>query len=549
MFIDRPALFLGIGPASIHRDGQGEESDSRSVVRNEKRERRCAPIRSRRATIVFLFPEVFHKLRTACLSKQGYGRATLERMPAGPRTHVIVQDITDRLTEHKTLGVAPREELEWLATHGSLRKLSAGDVLTHKGVPVEGLFVLLSGHVALYVDRGGGPSKIIEWRTGEVSGVLPYSRLVNPPGDAIAQEPTEILVVKREVLPALTRACFEITSILVGVMLDRARLFTSSELHNEKMISLGKLSAGLAHELNNPASAIERSAAQLEDCLEDCEKATRALGEAKLSDTQLAAVDAIRAACLARQVHATRSPLEQSDREEALFDWLAAHRLDPANAAQLADTEVTFAALDQLAATVSGPALNAVLGWAGAGCAARRLASGIQGAAMRISGLVMAVKGFTSMDQAMVAEPVHLGPSLANTVAVLHAKAREKSAEVSVMVQDDLPCVSGFAGELNQIWGNLIDNALDAVRAGGRVGVDARREGPRVVVRVIDDGPGIAAQDLPRIFDPFFTTKPLGHGTGLGLDIVRRLVRHNDGTIEVDSRPGRTEFRVMLPVA
>ena len=117
------------------------------------------------------------------------------------------------------------------------------------------------------------------------------------------------------------------------------------------------------------------------------------------------------------------------------------------------------------------------------------------------------------------------------------------------MVQDDLPCVSGFAGELNQIWGNLIDNALDAVRAGGRVGVDARREGPRVVVRVIDDGPCIAAQDLPRIFDPFFTTKPLGHGTGLGLDIVRRLVRHNDGTIEVDSRPGRTEFRVMLPVA
>jgi signal transduction histidine kinase len=470
-------------------------------------------------------------------------------MPAGPGVCVIVQDITDRLTEHKTLGAAPREELEWLAVHGALRKLSAGEVLTHKNLPVEGLFVLLSGHVALYADRGGGLSKMIEWRTGEVSGVLPYSRLVSPPGDAIALEPTEILVIQREDLPALTRACFEITSILVRVMIDRARLFTSSELHNEKMISLGKLSAGLAHELNNPASAIERSAAQLEDCLEDCEKATRALGEAKLSDAQLAAVDAIRAACLAQQTHTVRSPLEQSDREEAIFDWLAAHQLDTANAAPLADTEVAFEALDQLAAAVSGPALNAVLRWAAAGCAARRLASGIQGAAMRISGLVMAVKGFTSMDQAMVAEPVDLGPSLANTVTVLHAKARAKSAEVSVMLHDDLPRVSGFAGELNQIWGNLIDNALDAVATGGRVAVDARREGQGVVVRVIDDGPGIAAQELARIFDPFFTTKPQGQGTGLGLDIVRRLVRHNDGTIEVESRPGRTEFRVMLPVA
>ncbi len=462
---------------------------------------------------------------------------------------MIVQDITDRLAEHKTLGCAPREELAWLAEHGTVRGLGAGEVLTHKGVPVEGLFVLLSGHVALYVDRGGGLSKMIEWRTGDVSGVLPYSRLVSPPGDAIALEPTEILAIDRKDLPALTRECFEITSILVRVMLDRARLFTSSELQNEKMISLGKLSAGLAHELNNPASAIERSAALLEDRLEDSEKATRALGEARLSDAQLAAVDAIRGACLAQHAHTVRSPLEESDREEAIFDWLAAHGLDTKNAAMLADTEVTFEALDQLASAVSGPALNAVLRWAAAGCAARRLAAGIQDAAMRISGLVMAVKGFTNMDQAMVAEPVDLGPSLANTVTVLRAKAREKSTKVSVVLEDDLPRVNGFAGELNQIWGNLIDNALDAVAAGGHVEVSARRETERIVIRVIDNGPGIAAPDLARIFDPFFTTKPQGQGTGLGLDIVRRLVRHNEGTIEVESTPGRTEFRVMLSVA
>ena len=149
----------------------------------------------------------------------------------------------------------------------------------------------------------------------------------------------------------------------------------------------------------------------------------------------------------------------------------------------------------------------------------------------------------------MVAQAVDLGPSLGNTVAVLNSKAREKSAVVSVNLQNDLPQVRGFAGELNQIWGNLIDNALDAVPTDGRVEVSACREGQRVVVRVIDNGPGIPAQDLTRIFDPFFTTKPIGQGTGLGLDIVRRLVRHNDGAIDVESKRGHTEFRVSLPIA
>jgi signal transduction histidine kinase len=336
---------------------------------------------------------------------------------------------------------------------------------------------------------------------------------------------------------------------LVRAMLDRARLFTSSELHNEKMISLGKLSAGLAHELNNPASAIERSASLLENRLEETEKAMRALSEAKLSDVQLAGIDAILASCLAKPTQTVRSPLEQSDREESIVDWLAAHQLDTANAYMLADTEVTFEALDQLAAAVSGPALNAVLRWAAAGCAVRRSASLIRNAAMRVSGLVKAVKEFTNMDQAMVARPVDLGPGLHSTVAVLQSKAREKSVTVFVELQGDLPQVLGYAGELNQIWGNLLDNALDAVPSGGRVEVIASREDQRVLVRIIDNGPGIPAQNIMRIFDPFFTTKPMGQGTGLGLDIVRRLVRHNDGAIDLESMPGRTEFRVSLPIA
>jgi signal transduction histidine kinase len=153
------------------------------------------------------------------------------------------------------------------------------------------------------------------------------------------------------------------------------------------------------------------------------------------------------------------------------------------------------------------------------------------------------------MDQATVPEPVDLTSSLGNTVAVLKSKARSKSVEVTVNVEPGLPRVRGFGGELNQIWANLIDNALDAVPDSGRVEVTANCERRRVVVRVVDNGSGIPADIRERLFEPFVTTKPVGKGTGLGLDIVRRLVTHNDAEIAFETAPGRTEFRVSLPLA
>lgn len=458
-------------------------------------------------------------------------------------------DLIARLVAHRTLGAAPRDELAWLAAHGSLRELDTGEVLSSKSAPVAGLFVLLSGRVAILVDRGAGPNKVMEWREGDVTGVLPYSRLLNPPGDTFAQEPTTILAIPRDQLRAMIGECHEVTSILVHTMVDRARTFNASDLHNEKMISLGKLSAGLAHELNNPVAAIERGAALLEGRLEGAEAATRALGAARLTDAQLAALDAVRESCLATRVPGVRSPIEEAEREEAIADWLADHALDVAIADTLADTAVTIEALDLLAGTVKGPALNAVLRWAAAGCSVRGLASEIQESALRISGLVIAIKGFTHMDQATVAEPVDLAQGLGNTVAVLRSKARAKSATVVVDVEPGLPRVRGFVGELNQVWANLLDNALDAIPDAGRVDVLANREHQQVVVRIVDNGSGIPEEILHRIFDPFFSTKPVGLGTGLGLDIVRRLVRHNDGDISVESQPGRTEFRVGLPIA
>ncbi len=462
---------------------------------------------------------------------------------------MTVTDLVDRLAAHKTVGGAPREELAWLASHGSLRRLDEGEVLSAKGAPVAGLFVVLTGHIAIFLDRGAGRNKVIEWRAGDVTGMLPYSRLVSPPGDSVAQEPSEILAVPCDDFAAMIRDCQELTSILVHKMLDRSRHFTSSGLQDEKMASLGKLSAGLAHELNNPASAIERSAALLEDRLDDAEQATRALGASRLTDGQLAAIDAVRESCLATRLHDVLSPIQRAEREDAIADWLSDHDVDADISGPLAETSVTIDALDRIAQSVTGPALAAALRSVAAGCSVRVIASEIQEAAMRIAGLVTAIKGFTHMDQAAVAEPVDLKSSLGSTVAVLNAKARLKSVAVTVRLEPDLPRVRGFAGELNQIWANLIDNALDAVPDSGRVEVTATRERQYVVVRVVDNGTGIPAEIRERVFEPFFTTKPVGKGTGLGLDIVQRLVSHNDAQIEVESAPGRTEFRVSLPLA
>ena len=463
---------------------------------------------------------------------------------------MTTNDLVERLAGHRTLGSAPREELEWLASHGSLLRGAPGDVMGTKGVRVDRMFILLSGRVAIFVDRGAGKQKMMEWQGGDVGGMLPYSRLVKPPGDSVVMEPSEILAVPAELLKDLPRYCPEVTANLVHTMLDRARHFTSSELHDEKMVSLGKLSAGLAHELNNPAAAIERSAGFLGTRLDGLEKAARALGAATLTDAQLAAMDCVRESCMTAPVHGVRSPIEAAEREERIADWLEAHGLDAATAETLSETSVTIESLYRLAESIQRAVLDAPPRRAAARCSLRGLASEIQEASMRISGLVMAVKGFTHMDQAAAAESVNLVRGLDNTVSVLRSKARGKSITVTLQAEPDLPRVQGFAGELNQIWGNLIDNALDAVPESGRIDVTAAREGEHVVVRIVDNGAaGIPAEVRERIFDPFFTTKPMGQGTGLGLDIVRRLVRHNDGQITVESRPGRTEFRVALPLA
>jgi len=459
-------------------------------------------------------------------------------------------NLVDRLAQHRTLGSAPRAELEWLVAHGYVVHVDVGEAITPKDQPVNRLYIVLSGRFGITLDQGAGPRKVMEWKDGDVTGLLPYSRLGKPPGEGLVDEAGDVLMLDKEHFPALIHQCPIVTETLVHVMLDRARIFRSNELVNEKMVSLGKLSAGLAHELNNPASAAARSAALLIDGLESSEVASRELGAARLSDVQMAAVDHVRGVCLAKPAAAAMSPIEHADRVDALAAWLAAHGSTEVDAAALADTAVSLEALDSLAAVMQGKPLDATLRWVAAGCSVRALASEVEKAASRIHDLVSAVKRFTYMDHHAVPEAVNLAQGLSDTVIVLGSKARARSVAIELNLPSDLPRVSGFGGELNQVWSNLIDNAIDAAPDGGRVTISAARGlGSVVVVSVMDNGAGIPPELKNRIFDPFFTTKPIGKGTGLGLDIAMGLIRRHQGAIDVQSEPGRTEFRVSLPLA
>ena len=293
-------------------------------------------------------------------------------------------DLVERLANHRTLGAAPRVELAWLAARGRVQSLAVGEQLAVKGAPVEGMYAILVGRMAIFLDKGGAPKKLADWQAGDVTGMLPYSRLVNSPGNSYAQEPCEVFVLPREHMRAMPIECPELTTILVHRMVDRARDFTSNELHDEKLVSLGRLSAGLAHELNNPSAAIERSAALLGTRLDDVEQATRVLCASGLTEAQFDAVDAVRSACAVAPEHGVRSPIEQAEREEAIADWLRDHGLDDtASPRPSPKPAVTIEALDRLAGVVRGPALNAALRWAASGCSVRAARLGDPGGRRR----------------------------------------------------------------------------------------------------------------------------------------------------------------------
>ena len=459
-------------------------------------------------------------------------------------------DLVERLAKHRAIGHAPRAELEWIADHGVFRHVAVGELVAHKGELLEGMVVMLTGRVEGALDRGTGRRFTLSSDGGELTSQLPYSRAREVQFDVIAVEPSDVVVVRRELFPDLIRDCPTIVEIAVHVMLERSRLMTSASAADDKMMSMGRLAAGLAHELNNPASAASRSAKQLGAALSSAEHAAEALGALQLSESQRKRLEDVASGALMPTATGVFSAIERADHEEDIADWLDSRGADDTLADTLAESGVSRDSLEALADEFDGKDLDVVLRWIGAVYTARTLAAEVERAATRIHDLVSAVKRFTYMDRGAAApEPTDIAQGINDTVMVLSTKAKAKSIAIRVDIAPSLPRIVANAGELNQVWSNLIENAIDALPEDGEIRVIARVNDHELVVCVVDNGPGVPAELQQKIFEPFFTTKPIGQGTGLGLDIALRTVRRFGGLIALDSKPGRTEFRVALPVS
>jgi signal transduction histidine kinase len=444
----------------------------------------------------------------------------------------------------------PEETLAWLSDHGEKIELAPGDRMFARGQPADFMFVVVRGAVQRYEEIGGQSLLVATTRQGEVTGMLPYSRMTHYPGYTVATEVSQVLRIRKDDFPEMLQGSEELGRRLVAVMSDRVRGDVRLEQQRERMAALGRLSAGLAHELNNPAAAVGRGAASISEQLAGLSALVLELVRHHADEAAIgAAADLGR---LARsRGSAELTPLDRAELEEAIQAWL--EERDVAEAWQiagtLADHGLAVADLETLAGRVAPAVLGDAIAWVGGLLAADRTVAEIASASGRISRLIASVKTYSHMDRSPEHKPVDVREGLDNTLTMLGHKLKNKSVSLARDYANDLPLVPGNAGELNQVWTNLIDNAADAVDEGGELRVEARQEDSWVAVRVIDNGPGISDEIRPRIFEPFFTTKAVGEGTGLGLDIALRIVRTHRGDIEVRSKPGRTEMCVKLPAS
>jgi signal transduction histidine kinase len=357
--------------------------------------------------------------------------------------------------------------------------------------------------------------------------------------------------IHRDRFPEMLRRIPGLEARLIGALTDRVRETTRAEQQRDKLMALGRLSAGLAHEMNNPAAALRRGTAHLRDRLRTLPERTVSLAGCNLSIVQFSALAALQRRKTAGERAPRPSPLEASEREEAMGAWLEAHNVEEAwtLAETFVSSGVTPEELDALAASIPEAAIRDAVAWLGGGLDAEILLREMEDAATRIAELVASVKSYSHMDETQTRADIDLHDGLDSTLTMLSYKIGERNARIERDYDLSLPPLWANAGELNQVWTNLIDNALDAISPGGRITIRTVRRGDDAIVEIRDDGAGIPPDIEARVWEPFFTTKDVGEGSGLGLDIVRRIVvRQHRGDIGVESRPDDTCFRVRLPL-
>ena len=446
-----------------------------------------------------------------------------------------------------TFADLPEDQIEWFISQAQEYRFKAGDVLMNAGDPADSMFVILEGQIQA---RGefAGETMTITVDAGQVTGRLPFSRMKTFTFGTRALTDCRILRFPESKFHDLVQKMPVLTERLVGMMTDRVRETTRREQQRDRLAALGKLSAGLAHELNNPASAAKRASSQLRDILQKIRDAAHELGRRDLTPTQKAEIERLEA-CIIKDKDSPLDTLAMSDLEEQLDSLLRSHGQNDLwqLAAGLAHRNIQPDVLESLFAEFDPATARAALVRIAAVAEVYGLLDEIESSAARISDLVLAIKEYTYMDQAPV-QNVDIVKSLESTLTMLNHKLKK-----GITVQREygrVPfLVNSFGSELNQVWTNIIDNAIDAMNSQGELRVRTYRDDSCVVVEIGDNGPGISPDVQTHIFEPFFTTKGVGEGTGLGLDTVQRIVKKHRGSIQVNSKPGETVFQVLLPLA
>jgi signal transduction histidine kinase len=467
-----------------------------------------------------------------------------------PPTPTPLEEIAAAIDNIGPLHGLTLEERLWLARNGREVVANSGEILFEEGSAAEHMVLILKGEIHVRRQHGGAMALFIG-RTGQMTGILPYSRMKSYGGQGIAITPVWGLLIHRDVFPEMLEAIPSMAQRSVSSLLDRVREVTRIEQQAEKLSALGKLAGNLAHELNNPASAAQRAASILMEALQANRNNRFKLVKLALKEEQIRAVVAWEEKVLGRVLPLSTYSLESGafdviGCEESIRNWLTGINCPDAweIAPQLAEQCITPADLDQLGAVLNPVEVCISLQFFARYLRSMHAAETLINSTARIFDLIGAIKDYSNMDRAPILE-VDVPAGLDATLLML--RSRMGQIQVERDYEPNLPRISAYGGELNQVWTALIENALDALGDQGLLRITCKVEGEMLLVEIWDTGPGIPPELQERIFEPFFTTKAPGLGLGLGLDYAMRIVLKHRGHLSVKSEPGSTCFRVRLP--